>query len=296
MKCGAKKFVFLAGSLALAIGSQAAVNDTTTNPFNAIVDRNVFALKDPPPPPVQETKTNTPPPNIKLTGITTIFGTSNKRALFMVQEIGIPGKPASKEESYILTEGQRQGAIEVVEIDEKHNSFKIKNDGNEAVLTLDEKAKLPSAPAVPGFGAPLPGGAPGAGGLPHLPTFVPPTAGVRPAGSISPLNNGSLNNSLQSASPVSLYGGGNTAASAVGSTAVNNGAANVELPLRTIRTDPAATPAPSGPALSPEEQIIMMEAQREANKNNPRFPPLPPTPLTPVLQQEQNGGGEPPQP
>jgi hypothetical protein len=95
-----------------------------------------------------------------------------------------------------------------------------------------------------------------------------------------------LNNS-QSASPVSLYGGGNTAAPAANSIALNNGAANVELPLRTIRTSPAVAPA-SGPALSPEEQIIMMEAQREANKNNPKFPPLPPTPLTPILQGEQN--------
>src|SRR5438445_5556396 len=120
MKRGAKKFVCLAGSLALAIGTRAAVNETdASNPFSAIVERNVFALKDPPPPPPLEVKTNTPPPNIRLTGITTIFGTSNKRALFMVQEIGIPGKPIGKEESYILTEGQRQGAIEVLEIDEK---------------------------------------------------------------------------------------------------------------------------------------------------------------------------------
>jgi hypothetical protein len=284
MKRGAKKFVCLAGGLALAMGAKTAVNDNTadaSNPFSAIVERNVFALKDPPPPPPLEVKTNTPPPNIRLTGITTIFGTSNKRALFMVQEIGIPGKPAGKEESYILTEGQRQGAIEVLEIDEKKNSVKIKNDGNEAVLTLDDKVKLPSAPAIPGLGAPLPGG------LPRLPTFTP-TAAVTPAGSISPVNS-------QPASPVSFYGNNNNAAPAANSVALNNGGANVELPLRTIRTPPTAAPV-TGPVPSPEEQIIMIEAQREANKNNPRFPPLPPTPLTPVLQQEQNGGGEPPQP
>jgi len=253
------------------MGTRAAVNDNDTsagNPFSAIVERNVFALKDPPPPPPLEVKTNTPPPNIRLTGITTIFGTSNKRALFMVQEVGIPGKPAGKEESYILTEGQRQGPIEVVEIDEKHNSVKIKNDGNEAVLTLDEKVKLPSAPAIPGLGAPLPGG------LPRL-----PTAGVTPAGSISPISlygNNKNNNNYNTPVP----------------------AASVELPLRTIRTPPAAAPV-TGPVPSPEEQIIMIEAQREANKNNPRFPPLPPTPLTPILQGEQNqqpAGGEAPPP
>src|SRR5258708_35951218 len=97
---------------------------------------------------------------------------TNKRVLCMGQKYGFPGKPVGKEESYILTEGQRQGAIEVLEIDEKKNSVKIKNDGNEAVLTLDEKVKLPSAPAIPGVGTPLPGGAPPPGGLPRLPTFA----------------------------------------------------------------------------------------------------------------------------
>src|SRR5258708_31007407 len=148
---------------------------------------------------------------------------TNKRVLCMGQKYGFPGNSAGKEEAYILTEGKRQGAIEVLEIDEKKNSVKIKNDGNEAVLTLDEKAKLPSAPAVPGIGAPLPGG------LPRLPTFTP-AAGVTPAGSIS---------------PVSLYGN-NTAAPAA-----NNGSANVELPLRTIRTPPAAAPV-TGPVPSPD--------------------------------------------
>jgi hypothetical protein len=33
--------------------------------------------------------------------------------------------------------------------------------------------------------------------------------------------------------------------------------------------------------MTPEEQIIMMEVERERNKNNPDFPPLPPTELTP---------------
>src|SRR5262249_16668925 len=33
--------------------------------------------------------------------------------------------------------------------------------------------------------------------------------------------------------------------------------------------------------ISPYQQIVLMEAQREANKANPKFPPLPPTALTP---------------
>src|SRR4051812_47174959 len=105
MKRGMKTTVCLLGSVALATGVQAIVNEPVdSNPYHAIVERNVFDLKPPPPPTPPVTVTNTPPPNVKLTGITTILG--NKRALFMVQEASVPGKPANKEESYILTEGQ----------------------------------------------------------------------------------------------------------------------------------------------------------------------------------------------
>src|SRR6188472_2241935 len=73
---------FLLCSGAIAIGADSG------NPYQGIVDRNVFGLKPPPPPGKPEEKKVDLPP-ITLTGITTILG--NKRALMNVQS---PGKTA----------------------------------------------------------------------------------------------------------------------------------------------------------------------------------------------------------
>lgn len=113
----------------------------SSNPYGVIVQRNVFDLKDPPPPPPKE-DTNPPPPNVELTGIMTIFG--HRQALFMVQDAAVPGKPPKSAESYILTEGQRQGVLQVLEIDEKNSRVKIKNDGIVSTITF-EKPKSDSS-------------------------------------------------------------------------------------------------------------------------------------------------------
>ncbi len=126
MKRGGKNLRFVCYSIiALTPKVRAVVNDSPSSepannddaktgeegPYSAIWLRNVFDLKPPPPPtPVNTAVTNAPPPNVELTGITTLLGT--KRALFMVQYAPAPGKPAGKDESYILTEGQRQGVLE----------------------------------------------------------------------------------------------------------------------------------------------------------------------------------------
>src|SRR6266496_3177881 len=61
--------------------------DTPGNPYQAIVGRNVFSLKPPPPavPPEDPLKKN-PPPTIKLQGVQTILG--RRQVLFKV-----PAKP-----------------------------------------------------------------------------------------------------------------------------------------------------------------------------------------------------------
>src|SRR5436190_18086206 len=84
--------------------------DTQSNPYQAIVERNVFSLKPPPPPPPPEDplKKN-PPPTIKLQGVQTILG--RRQVLFKVPAKP-PGQP--KEESFLMNEGERQGEIEVV--------------------------------------------------------------------------------------------------------------------------------------------------------------------------------------
>jgi hypothetical protein len=173
MKCGGKTVICLLGSLALAAATRAVANEETAdsaNPYKVIIERNVFDLKPPyVPPPVQAT--NAPPPNVKLTGIATILG--KKQALFLVQEPASPGKPANKEVSLILSEGQREGAIEVVEINERVSNVKIWNDGKLSELTF-EKVNLPSSPVMMPPNLSGPGGPSGPAGPLHMPNYVNP--------------------------------------------------------------------------------------------------------------------------
>lgn len=196
MKRGGKTFICLLGGIALTMGAKAITGDPTSvkhgeaanpitstgtssagdSPYGAIVERNIFDLKDPPPPEAPK-ETNAPPPNVTLTGIMSILG--KKQALFMVQKQAPPGKPGPplSPESYIMMEGQRQDGLEVLEIDQKGSKVKIKNDGIVSTITFE----------VPKAGA---GGQPAPGGMmnsqPHMgrPGFNPnmnnPNAGTTP--------------------------------------------------------------------------------------------------------------------
>jgi len=109
------------------------------NPYAKIVVRNIFGLKPPIPP--QSTEPKSPPAKLILTGITTILG--NKRALISA----IPparGGQSSKEEFYMLCEGQREGGIEVREINEKAGSVRVDGYGAEVTLTFDKDGAKPS--------------------------------------------------------------------------------------------------------------------------------------------------------
>jgi hypothetical protein len=250
--------------VALTMEARAIVGDTTENPYHAIVERNVFDLKKPDPPAALTNAPATPPPNVKLTGITTVLGP--KKALFMVKDVDTPGKPPNKEESVILREGERQGALEVLEINEKAETVRIKNDGTVSVLTF-EKAKLPSAPAV------QPTAMAGGPTQPRIPTFVPPQAGnpgynpqVTPTSyPIVPNNPGAAANNY------------------------NNGLSSI--PTRTLRTgqDEANN-------MSAEEATTLALANQQANQDKiarGEMPPLPPPPgmANPGAQnQNQNSG------
>jgi hypothetical protein len=252
-------------TLAGLAAASAITPEPSATPYEGIIDRNAFGLKPPPPPPDPEAA-KPPPVKITLTGITTILG--NKRALMETPPPpGKPGEQPKGKQSYILTIGQREGDIEVLDIDEKAGSVKVNNAGAIVTLTFEKDgAKLPAtvAPAGPGVA--------GVPGVPNLPGGIP--------------------------APVSPY-------------APKGGTSGFSLPTRTLRTTP--TPGVVNPAagmgsavgpglgagqaraqqitdqiaaqqqqtMSPEQQMLMIEAEREVNKNNPKFPPLPPTPLTP---------------
>ncbi|HLP75413.1 MAG TPA: hypothetical protein VK327_00725 [Candidatus Paceibacterota bacterium] len=163
--------IVLIAGLGLGLGVHAA--SSATGPYQTIMERNVFGLKPPADP-----KDNLPPPpppsKVVLSGITTLLG--NKRALVSV---ALPGKP--QPENYILTEGQREGDIEVLQIDEKAGLVKITNRGIEQTLDFKtDGAKAQPAPSIqtPGvvMSQPPP---PGAIPPPNSPLRTIPTRSMR---------------------------------------------------------------------------------------------------------------------
>jgi hypothetical protein len=301
MKHGGKMLACVVGGLAVCASAHALpVNssENSDNPYQSIVDRNVFSLK-PPPPPADPSEINKPTAvKITLTGITTILG--NKRVLMKTAPPpGKPGEGPKTDQSYILTEGQREGDIEVLEIDEKTGSVKVNNGGTVQTLTFEKDgAKLPAtaAPAGPGVpGAQIPGlpvahpaslpAVPGATTPSfQLPTRVPrlPTT-ANPAGTAFPTAAG-FNSSGTGITP--SYGA--AAASVPGAVGLP-GASVPTLQPGSMPGSTTTTPLPNANSkYSAEEIAIMIEAERQAGGPNAAL--LPPTPLTPRLNQQQQPG------
>ena len=173
MTNGGTRLGCIAGAVALWAAATALAVESSGSPYQSIVVRNVFGLKDPPPPQRPEDN-KPPPPKIMLQGITTILG--KKRALMKVMT---PPKPGAKPEdqSLILTEGQREGDIEVLEIDEVNKTVKVNNSGT--ITNLDFKNNGVVIAGGPGPGMPGPG--PGGPGAPPNPGAGVPPPGFNPA-------------------------------------------------------------------------------------------------------------------
>jgi hypothetical protein len=147
--------------------------------YKNIPERNVFGLKQPippaPPPPP-------PPPtaNVKLTGVTTLLG--QRRAILVITP---PGKPA---ESKMIKEGDREGDLEVLSINELTGTVRIRNNNQEAELNFaDNGIKPPTAVlppptnAMPGYpGQPMGGLPPGVVMPQGKPGFSMNTNGMPP--------------------------------------------------------------------------------------------------------------------
>lgn len=256
MKWMGKIAVCLAGGLVLSTGVRAADTVPTDNPYGPIVVRNVFGLN--PPQAVDPNASQTDPPlKITLNGIMSIFG--QWQALFKVAPK--PGQPGAKEGSYVLSEGQRQDDIEVTHIDEKNNIVTFNNHG-----TVQE-IPLANTPAI-NTPAPGGGGYGGGGGIP-LPSrsFGGPRPGGDPGGHFGRQSRGVENNNNPGM-------GGSPALN----TAPTGGNYYVGQQSQAPET-----------SLSPEAQVLMMEAQRAQwqKEGNPAAAIIPPTVLTP-----KNNGGE----
>ena len=224
-----------------------AATKLSPNPYTPIVERNVFGLVPIPtnPPPV-DPATLVPPPKITPNGIMTLFG--KLQVLFKVAGVAKPGQPP-KEESYMMSVGDRQDEIEVQKIDEPSAMITFINHGVVQELGLVAGTAVGGAP-------------PAAGGVP--PPGMPAPAMATPYGG-APVGFGGRfgrNRNVNS--------GGNPDA---------GGAPNFG---GTATPAPAAAPAQE--QLTPEAQVIIMEANRMLTQDaviKGEMPPLPPTELTP---------------
>jgi len=259
MKSSGKAIVWFAMGFTLTMANMAQANNSGSSsdgPYRAIVDRNVFDLR-PVPPPTVNPGPATPPPNVKLVGVMMITG--HAQGVFSVQD-PTPGKQPV---SYILSQDQRQGTLEVKSISMADKSARVKI-GEEIVLLKLDDPKAPTGPA------------PAAATVPGQRTFVP---GARAAG------RGAFPMPMPMPMPGQPAGGTPSASYSPG---VSPDAGNGALPTRPVRTDAAS----DQPALSPEQQVVQMELLRQQYQQNGdvRQLMLPPTQLTPALQaQEQSG-------
>lgn len=224
--------------------------------YDSIADKNAFRLKPlitaptTPEPPVE------PPSEITLTGITTIFG--DKLALLEVQP---PGQPKA---FLTLSEGQREGDVEIISIDERAETVTINYRGTrQPPLTFDKvkkKAGIGVASSQPPFG----------GGPPGLVRPVLPSANTaNNSVNITPRMRSIPTRNIRSAVTTS---GDGMEGSGIGGVIQTSGNGS----------------SPATPSMTPEEQVIRMEINRELTKDKVAaglLPPLPPTPFTPAGEQ-----------
>lgn len=160
----------LLGLSVLAVsGNRAfAASGTAESPYASIAERNVFGLKPAPPPAAPDLASSKPPaPKVTLLGITTLLG--KKRALLKTTPPATAGIPA-KEQSLMLAEGQRDGDLVLVHVDEKAAIVTVDDCGTITNITFDKDCLKPPAAsaAVPGTVLPMPTSRPLAPNQPAL--------------------------------------------------------------------------------------------------------------------------------
>jgi hypothetical protein len=175
MKHGKKAGCWVIVSLLLCAEGGLVWATSAENPYTGIVERNVFGLKPPSAPPVDPSSIKPPPPKVILNGITTIFGV--KKALLKLTPPPEKGQPA-KEQSYILSEGQRDGELEVIQINENAGAVLVNDYGTTTNLTFDvngppkgASSPAPTSAPPPTFGGFSPPSMPAnPGGMRQIPT------------------------------------------------------------------------------------------------------------------------------
>jgi hypothetical protein len=180
---------FIFGALviaALCCGLKVLSAAASADYYHQIPARNLFGLHEPPQ--VQPEIVKPQLPKIILNGITTM---GSKLVFLKVQFPPKPGEQQLTEQSFMLTEGQREGGIEILEIDEKAGTIRVNNSGTEMTIGFDKDASKvaktpPSAqPGVPNIAERVRGMNPGTSGFQRM---IPTRTGRQvPAGAEPPL-------------------------------------------------------------------------------------------------------------
>ena len=207
------------------------------NPYDSIVARNIFSLVPMPTNDPASQKPPDPPAKITPNGIMSLFG--QEQVLFKVATPPKPGQPP-QDQSYVMSEGDRQDGIAVTKIDEQAGMITFDNHG--VIQTL----ALTSASDASGSAMGGPSGS------------TPDQPGRRFGGRFGRARDMSGGG----ANPNNTPSSGSTPAN------VNN----------------------NSDRITPEAQVILMEAQRQQfqQEGNPAAAIIPPTPLTQELQDDNN--------
>jgi hypothetical protein len=236
------------------------------NPYKGIIaTRNVFGIRPPAPPPPepppQPEAPKTPPPNVFLTGFSSWKGV--KKVYLQVTP------PGAKFPSYLAMRvgeeqsvGDNQSEIKILEIDEREETAKIVNGGQEFTLNFKENGlKATGAPQPPG-GVPGPNNNPNGINTPRM-AGPPGGGGSTFIGRGGAAPNPPMNTSLPA--PNSQGASGLTEGNAGPITAVSR-----DIPSR--RTGTTGGTSPNLTPVSPTEPRII---------NGRVIPPPPPLPVDP---------------
>src|SRR5882762_2793979 len=113
-----------------------------TQDYSKISVRNLFGLHEIVQPPPEIVKPQLP--KIVLNGITTM---GSKLVFLKVQFPPKAGEQPQAEQSFMLTEGQREGGIEILEINERAGTVRVNNFGSEMTIGFDKEAdKIAKSP------------------------------------------------------------------------------------------------------------------------------------------------------
>lgn len=258
----------------------------TNHPYSPIWVRNVFDLKPNIIVQSNNVAVSTAPSNIKLIGIYTFGG---KRAILSMHEPGNdpgprgPQQQKKEEVTYTMSEGERRGSLELLEINVKDRFVKIKNEDSTDILHFD--TNRPSGPS-PVVGGPHP--------PPAMPGFQPmPQPGMNNYnnGMPAPLPNRTMRSSMQN-TPQANYGaaGYSTGYPQTTGSALNLGALFNQTPNSQSSSQSATS------SLTPEEQAVrnaiynqLPEVQSGKAPPLPMLPAMMPQPPNPPTEGPPSG-------